>query len=446
MPKTRKQQNTQNIRICRAEFETAQQTGTQQQIATAAASLGLALFQAYKTSEGQKYFNQTIRITKTLADLKLKVHCLGKMALAYQFVGRYPDAFKIAEEIFELAIEHDDIGLQFDAYASMGQILLESGEPVIALEKFQAAQEISDNLDDPRRAMNIRSAMGNHALNVGAPERAFAYFEDAMALAISLGDKKTEIGLLGNIGTILSWNDKHHEAIQAFENVLTHVRSEDNKIVESQTLRHIINSHLQLGELQKVIQYGSEGLGLQEWIDVQTTIFFYEKIIAAHYQMKQNDAAEAVTLKAIAYADKSGEKTKQLDFMLSLGESYLLANNFEQALDIYQQALEIAQRVQKMVDYSYLIGRIGIIHAELGQLDKAIQHHQQAIIHAQKHKIVELEAEQAVMIAMAYFDKNEPTKAKAYCQRGIEIYANANLDEEAQNARQLLAEINESLV
>jgi tetratricopeptide (TPR) repeat protein len=445
VPKTRKQQNAQNIRICRDEFEAAQQNGTQQQIASAAASLGLALFQAYKMTEGQKYFNQADQISKQLEDFRLQVHCLGIKALAYQFVGRYPEAFKVAEEIFEMAVERDDDELRFDAYASMGQILLESGEPVLALEKFQAAQKISDNLDDPRRAMNIRSAMGNHALNVGAPEQAFEYFEDAMALAVSLGDKKTEIGLLGNIGTILSWNDKHQEAIQTFEKVLSHVRSEGNKTVEGSTLRHIVNSHFQLGEFQKVIQYGSEGLVLQEWMDEQTTIFFYEKIIATHYQMKQNDAAEAVTLQAIEFADKSGEKPKKLDFLLSLGESYLLANKFEHALEIYQQALDVAQRIQKMVDYSYLIGRIGIIHAELGQLDKAIQHHQQAILHAQKHKIVELEAEQAVMIAMAYRDKGELTHAKAYCQRGIEIYANADLDAEANNARQLLAEIEAGL-
>ena len=294
MPKSRQTQHTQNVRLCRDELSTARESGNDQHICIAAASLGLALFQVYKSTEGVKYFYEADQIAKQLDNLKLQVHCLGMKALAYQAVGRYPDAFRIAEEIFSLGEEHEDDGLRFDAFASMGQILMESGEPVLALEKFQEAQRISDALDDPRRAMNIRSAMGNYSLNVGSPDRAFTYFEDAMAIAISLGDKKTEMGLLGNLGTILSWKNQHQEAVQIFEQVLNYVREEDNKEIEGQTLRHLVNSHDQLKEYEKVLEYGKEGLALQDWLDDKTTIVFYEKIISAYY--RQNEIQEAESL------------------------------------------------------------------------------------------------------------------------------------------------------
>ena len=441
MSKGQQKKSSQNIKLCREELIAAREGDDSRQISMTAASLGLALSQAYKSAEGLKYLNEAIQIAKKVDDLGLHVHCLGMKALAFQFIGRFPDAFKVAEEILKLGEKHEDDALRFDAFASMGQILMESGEEILALEKFKEAQEISDTIDDPRRTMNIRSAMGNYSLNVAAPDQAFDYFEDALAIAVSLGDKNTEIGLLGNLGTILSWKEQHREAVQAFEAVLDHVRKEGNKEVEAQTLRHLANSHNQLKQPNKVLEYAKAGLALDEWIDTQITVFFYEKIIATHYKLGENEEAEAYTLQAIEFAASRGDEGKELDFLLSLGESFVLSGKPEEALDIYKKAVQKANNADRKKDAAYLTGRVGITLAELGQLSEAVTYHETAVKLAQERNLADLEGEQLLMLAIAYFEKNDNKKAQEYCQAAIQVYVKTGLKEDEQKARQLLAKI-----
>ena len=45
------------------------------------------------------------------------------------------------------------------------------------------------------------------------------------------------------------------------------------------------------------------------------------------------------------------------------------------------------------------------------------------------------------MLAMAYLEKGERTVAQTYCQSAIEVFTHAELEEDADQARQLLAEI-----
>jgi tetratricopeptide (TPR) repeat protein len=437
----RQAKHNQNLKLCRDELTAARESGDQRRICTASASLGLALFQSFKTPEGLKCFNEAQRIAKELDNLKLQVHCLGMKALAYQAVGRYPDAFRIAEEVLSLGEAHNDEGLRLDAYASMGQVLLESGEPVLALEKFNEAQNISATLDDPRRAMNIRNAMGNYSLNIGSPDRAFEYFEDAMEIAVSLGDKKTEIGLLGNLGTILSWKNQHQEAVQAFEQVLSHVREQGNKEIEGQTLRHLVNSHDQLEEYEKVLRFGQAGLALQDWTDAKTTIFFYEKIISVYYRRNEMQEAEAFTLQAIEFSRACGDKSKEVDFLLSLGESYVLSDQFEKAFEIYTDAAQKATALNRIKDAAYLIGRMGFALAELGRLDEAIPYHKEALRQARTLELPELAGEQLSMLALAYQDKQKFDEASTYCRKAIQVFSSAGFEQQAQNTQQLLAEI-----
>ncbi len=441
MSKGQQKKNNQNIKLCKEELRVAREGGEPRHISKAAASLGLALSQAHKSTEGLKYFNEAIQKANKLKDLDLQVHCLGKKALAFQLVGSYPEAFKVAEEILNLGEEHEHEGLRFDAFASMGQILTESGEPVLALEKYQEAQKISESLDDPYRAMNINSAMGTYSLNVGAPDQAFDYFERAMELAISLGNKEAEIGLLGNLGTILSWSEKHEDAVQAFEKVLAYVREEGDKGTEAQTLRHLANSFSQMKFYKKALAYSKEGLELQGWTDSKTIIDFYEKIISTHYRLGSNKEAEKYTIQAIDYANSQGDEGKELDFLLSLGESFVLSEKQNEALTIYKKAVQKANKIERKKDAAYLTGRIGITLAELGQLSEAISYHENSIKLAKDRGLVDLEGEQLSMLAMAYFEQNDNEKANEYCQTAIRVYTKAGLKEEEQKARQLLEKL-----
>jgi tetratricopeptide (TPR) repeat protein len=105
-------------------------------------------------------------------------------------------------------------------------------------------------------------------------------------------------------------------------------------------------------------------------------------------------------------------------------------------------ALDGAKQLGRQADEAYLIGRIGFTLAELGRTDEAIAYHEQAVELARQRVIPDLEGQQLSMLAMAYLERQELNKARSYCAAAIQIYTDAKLNAEAENARRLLAEIN----
>jgi tetratricopeptide (TPR) repeat protein len=364
--------------------------------------------------------------------------------MAFQVVGRLPDAFKAAQEIEAIANQDNDLGMKCDALTSQGQILLDSADPMGAFEKFEEAQTIANALEDKRRYMNVLGALGNYNLTMASHRKAGAYFDEAREIAQKLGDRSSEIGYLGNLGTILEWNGEYTRAAVIFEEVLAYLQETGDQDAEVQALRHLVQVYKKLNKNEKTITYALRGIELTENTEADTVFLFFDSLILAKYRLNKFEEAHAATEKAIGIARAAKNREREVDFLLSLGESYMLANMLEQALEVYMEALDGTQRLQRLVDRAYLLGRVGVILAESDRADEALTYHEQAIAQAKRHEIPELEGEQSAMLAMAYFDKGELDQAQAYCNQAIEIFTKANFPDQAENARQLLTEIDDA--
>lgn len=440
---TSNKKNTQvSLRQCQEDLKEVRATGDERQMAVAQANLGYALFQVRKFQEGMDQFDGAVGVAVRLADLMLQVRCLGIKTLAFQSIKRLPDAYETAVSIQNLAEVHDNRGIQCDALASQGQILLDSGEPVIALEKIETALEIAKGLDDPRRLMNTLGAMGQYCIAMTSPDKAEIYFNRALVLAREIGDRQAEFGFLGNMGMVLTWQGHNGRAAEAFVQVLAYVQETGDKEAELQAVSQLVSVSEKLGEPEQVLIYAQRGLELAAANKEDDRLFdFYQAAILACYRLNRIAEAEAFTEQAIAAAKTSKNQEKEVDFLLSLGESTMVFGMPEKALDAYRQARKGAVRLSRQNDTAYLTGRIGVALAELGRVDEAILFHQEAINLAQNRGLPQLEGEQLSMLALAYLEKGDCLEAQTCCQSAVQVFIRADLEAEALQAQQLRAEI-----
>lgn len=430
------------LKRCREEFQAVSSTGDQRKIAAAQANLGHALLAVGKNYEGDSQFDQAIKLTETLHDVELQIYCMGIKVSAYQSVGRLPDAYQTAVSIRELAEAQNDTGLKCDALLSQGHILLESGEPMMAMELFEAARDIALELEDKRRMMNVMGMMGNYALHMAVTDQALAYFQEARQLADMIGDKTSEMGFLGNEATLLAYNGRYAESAAAFETVLAYVTELGDQEAQLKALKRLVQINEKQENFEGVLALAQNGIDLAEGQKDKELLFdFYESFIAACYRLHRIEEAEAATEQAIAAAKASKDREKEVDFLLGLGESAMLFGMPEKALAAYTQAREGAVRLSRQYDEAYLTGRVGVALAEIGRTDEAIEFHKEAIALAQRREIPQLEGEQLSMLAMAYLEKKEMDAAKTNCQAAIEVFTRAELEADVNQARQLLEQI-----
>ena len=430
------------LKRCREEYQAASANGDQKKVAVAQANLGYALINVGKHDEGLFQFDQAIELAETLGDVDLQTYCMGTKFSAYQTVGRLPDAYQTAVSIQTLAEEQNNDRTKCDAILNQGSILLESGEPMLALERFETAKALAQELADKEREMNALGMMGNYALHIAATDQALAYFQEAGTLANSLGDEASAVGFLGNVATLLAYNGNYTESAAAFEIILAHVTKIGDEEAQLKALQQLVQVNEKQGDFEAVLTFAAKGIDLtKEQKDKAPLFDFYQKFIESCYRLNRIEEAETATEEAIAIAQISKDKEKEVDFLLNLGESAMIFGMPQKALETYKQARKGAVRLSRQYDEAYLTGRIGVALAEIGRIDEAILFHKEAIELAQQRGIPQLEGEQYSMLAMAYMEKGEQETAVSYCQSAIQVFSNAGLEEDAGQARQLLTQI-----
>ena len=428
-----------HVKRCREELQAAAAGADQARIAAAHANLGFALCNVRKNEEGLFQFELAVEMAEALQDHDLLQNCLSIKFLAYQTIGWLPDAYRTAGEILTLAEAEDDRGMKCDALLSLGQIMLESGEPLVALEHYQYARDVALAENDQRRMMNVMGAFGSYALHIADTDRAREYFHEARLMARELGDKSAEIGWLGNEATMLAYHNNFTQADAAFREVLDYARENEDKTAELQVLQHLVQVNKKLDNQKSVFTYAQSGIELATELNESDQLFdFYQVYILSSYQMNRIEQAEAATERAVAAAQAGKNKDKEVDFLLSLGESAMNSGMPEKAYEAYRQARQGAVRLSRQYDDAYLTGRIGIALAEMGRTAEATAYHKEAVDLAKRREIPQLEGEQLSMLAIAYLEKGDPDQARTYCQSAIEAFTTADLEQDAAQAKQLL--------
>ncbi len=430
---------------CRAEADRARTAGDTHQLCLALARLGLAHFRVRAFEAGLATFDEAIAMASGLDDLQLQTQCLGFKSLAFQEIERLHQAYETVEEIVQLAEAHDDQGMKCDALISQAQILADSGEPLVAFEKLKEARHLAEVLGDERRSMSVLGALGSLNLAVASVGEALLYFDKALDHAVRLGDRRAECRYALNKATVLTWIDDFSQALPVFERVRVLAEELEDPEAELISLRYLAEHLSKSADPARALPHGQRGLALSRTHDDRKATFsFYEAIILAHLRGGHASEARQTMRNAIECARAWGDAAKEVEMLINLGESCLVERLYEEALEAYQSALDGARRLQHHRDEANLVGRLGVVLAEMGRSEQAIAHHQQAVELARQHALPELEGEQLLMLALAYLDRQDAEQALSCCQNAIAVFASAKLAANEAKARELLAEISQA--
>jgi tetratricopeptide (TPR) repeat protein len=104
-------------------------------------------------------------------------------------------------------------------------------------------------------------------------------------------------------------------------------------------------------------------MAVQKYLDIQG--FWAERI-----------QAENVVLEAMKLA---GEKKREGQILGEMGSDYLRLGQVEKAIEYYEQALLISQEIGDRRGEGNHLGNLGIAYADLGQVDKAIEYTERAL-------------------------------------------------------------------
>lgn len=442
MVAVRRDDAPESVLAWQSEVQAARASGPVRKLSLSLANLGLALFDAGAYDEGVQAFEEAVTLASDLDDTPFRVQVLSVKALAFQAIGRFHNAYEVAEEILHAAEELNDAGMLCDALTTEAQILVQSGEPVIARDKLAHARRLALEAGDKRRQINVAAVWANAYTAEAALSDAALYLQMACDLARELQDAPVEAEQLIHLGTVLKWQSCQAEAADVFQRALDIAACHSLPQFELAALSGLTECYAHLDDAAQVLVYAERGAPLAaELHDSDAAFKLLEAVTLAAYRTGDMTLANEALGKALALARSLPDRNKEADLLVNLGEAYLVSEQLDQALRVYHEALDCARRLKRPRDEAYLVGRIGFVHAEQGALDEALRFQEQALELARQSHLDELEADQLCMLALTYWEQGAPVKAVTCCHQAIDVYDRAGIASGRQRAETLLAEM-----
>jgi len=328
------------------------------------------------------------------------------------------------------------------SYNSIGQAYHDMGKAEVAAGYFERAIEIARTIGD---RIGEESALGNLGAAyaaLGNAHKAIGYYEKQLVIVCEIGHRRGESAALGNLGSAYAALGNTRKAIEFYEKSLAIDREIGDRRGEGNILQGLGASYTNLGNAHKAIGYyekqlvtvraigdqRGEGaalcnLGLAYTIlgDARKAIEFYKQALAIHHEI--------------------GDQRGKGNDLGNLGLAYFSLGNARQAIELYEEALIIDREIGDRRTEGSALGNLGNAYLSLGNARKAIEIYEQCLkIHREIGDITGMAAGSFNM-AILYAQQGETARALTLAQEAAQLYEQTGHPEYIQRTRQLVVRL-----
>jgi tetratricopeptide (TPR) repeat protein len=298
-----------------------------------------------------------------------------------------------------------------------GQKTFEADDYPTALEKWQVGLRQANTLGDKYYVSRFLSKIGIAHINLSQDQQALDYFQQALVLTREIGNHKRNEGSdLNNIGATYFHLDQYQKALDYFQQALTIYREISDRNRESITLYNIGQVYDNLEQHKKALD-------------------FFQKSLVIFREIGDNRGEDDIFYQYRVISNNRGEGTRKISdsdipnegsILSDIGKMYLKLNQYRNALDYYQQALDIHRKLGDNQEKAYDLFHIGSVYGSFYQNKKALDYYLQAVAIFQKIKNKQAECASLSNIGAIYNTLDQYKTALEYSQQALAISRNIN--------------------
>ena len=342
--------------------------------------LGRAYWWSGQLDRAQANCEQALALARQTGDLRVESYALYSLGLTHWRLGRHKEAIAHVQQA--LALSRDTGDRTVEGYAllglGLGQWLAESLEQ--ALANLRRALAVARDIGD--RAVEVYALHGLALIywRLGRLQDALRHHHQALSLSRDTFDRAVEGYALYGIG-LTHWRLGHSdEALRYLRQALTLVRETGDRTVEGHTRRAIGLTCLRMGDRDRARAELGRALELaREAGDRIREAEALTGIGRCHLVAGEPTPARSHFDRALGLAREAGHRAVECEVLNGLGEHARLIGEPGAALDRHQSALAIASEVGDRYEQAAAHHGLAQAHLELGRVDDARRHREQAL-------------------------------------------------------------------
>ena len=198
--------------------------------------------------------------------------------------------------------------------------------------------------------------------------------------------KKLKAKSLENYGSSLTFENAKL-AEETLLNALQRWKETKDETGLASVYQRIAEIFMNKNKSEVALKYFDSSLALYKKLNLKTGLAYayYEKALTERYISRFGDALES-NLLAMNLAAEIKDSALELQCMLANGFIYMLVKDIPKALEIQNEALQIATRMNSQDFISTVYSDIGVTNMRAGKLDVALQNHLKALDIRKKYK------------------------------------------------------------
>lgn len=261
--------------------------------------------------------------------------------------GNFEKALVTLRRLLAKARREDDEIMIPIVLSNLGHLYLDLKRPKEALRALEEGLSIAraEGYGPDELEAAILNGLGNVHRNLGNNETAHQHYAQALAMARELKDTKVESQILFNLGSYYSDINRPWDALAAFERYFAILQTTDNLPEKLEALEIINHLYRETGQVEKEFESLQQMLSIAQ----KTKNRFREGVVLLNlgiYCQNRLRLQEAVEYyhRALANSRQPPNPALESSSLSHLGGAYLELDLDEEALNHYEQALEVLHR------------------------------------------------------------------------------------------------------
>lgn len=311
-----------------------------------------------KYQESIKSFQEAIQFAKRTGSREHEVKCLRQLSATYWDLNDLQKFLSLNEEALEIAQELNNKKEEARCLNNIGISYDKKNYYSKALNYYHKALEITQQLDNKEIEESILlNNIGIIYMSIGDYNNALFYLKKSLSIDRQIG-KRTFISKdLNNIGLtyrnrgLYSKNEQDfHEALNYYFDCLRLTKKTEDKKTEIQVLSNIGTVYIDLKNYDKAIKFFQLSFVKSEAIrDLEATGMILNNLGIVHFYLKNYD-------RAIAYFNRALEVGLDLqagqilwEAYFWLGQCYEVYNQFSKAIDCYKMSISVIEYIRGQI-------------------------------------------------------------------------------------------------
>jgi tetratricopeptide (TPR) repeat protein len=321
---------------------------------------------------------EQINEIKNTSNLNRKIDLLYVLILLAELLKDNERLLRIYEEIIETAQKTEDKSREALGYEMMALLQKRLGN-LSEVEKYRnLALEIHSETNNKQAQANQIIGIGNAHQEKGNLEEALTYYEEALTICNQIGYLHGKIVVLSSIGRAYQKMGKLEEAINILEEALQINRQTEGRR-DAKLLQFLAHCYDDLNQLSKAMEYHIESYKIaREQGDIEEQISQLTNLAGFYWRIGNFQEALSVYEDALEASCKTGNRQEQANLLANMGRIYVhLGKPF--AIEFLEQALAINRKIGNQLEEALALSSIGDYYLSTGKLKESVDYLTQAL-------------------------------------------------------------------